>query len=67
MVGSLYPSHHIRSKQCPAAQAIGSMLEAQGAAPELISLDLRDNNFTPAGLERLVRCSLHRQGLPWRL
>jgi len=36
-------------------QAIGAALEAQGAAPELISLDLRDNNITQAGLERLVR------------
>jgi hypothetical protein len=35
-------------------QAIESMLNANGAAPELIALDLRDNQFGPAGIECLV-------------
>ncbi|KAF5832702.1 hypothetical protein DUNSADRAFT_11346 [Dunaliella salina] len=45
------------------AQAIGSVLEAQGAVPELISLDLRDNSFSPAGLERLALLGKHRSQL----
>lgn len=39
-------------------QAISTVLEEHGAAPELIQLDLRDNtSISPAGRARLVRAS----------